>query len=322
MDAELRISELRQEAACALRPLFDRDFRLLEVPDYPNPGDMLIFQGETEFFKTLPVRCLEKATMSSFAARNPKIGKDDLLVFSGGGYFGDLWPRGPKFQKMVLERYPDNPMVVLPQSVCFRSRESLEEAVARYGRHRNLSICLRDRQSFELVKKHFANPAYLVPDMAFFADLSGFEDARPVPVPGKKLLLARTDKEFADSPALKPLESDPEIDKADWPTLEKDIPEFKTMKRLRRHARILGKLADSYARGPFRKAVVRSALGLLSPYETVFTTRLHGGIFAILTGKKAVFADNSYGKISSLFDTWLRNCDQASMIRGTGGAVT
>lgn len=49
------------------------------------------------------------------------------------------------------------------------------------------------------------------------------------------------------------------------------------------------------------------AIKFLQQYDIVYSTRLHGGILAMLLGKKVFFIDNNYGKIKSLYNTWLLN---------------
>ncbi|MBQ7177108.1 MAG: polysaccharide pyruvyl transferase family protein [Victivallales bacterium] len=313
MDTITKICELRGIIDAVLRPLIGRDYRLLEVPDYANPGDMLIFQGEMEFLKTLKVRCLEMSTMSSFASRSPTIMSDELLIFSGGGYFGDLYPRGPQFQRTVLQRYPDNPALILPQSTWFTDEHKLADAVRFYGARTNLSICLRDRQSYDFVRKHFPNPTFLVPDMAFFADLSEFREAQVESCTERTLLLARRDGELRESPTLTRFREDPRVDVFDWPSLVTPSSAQMFMQLLRRHPGRFGKLIDWYARHGFRKSLLRRALGLLAPYETVASTRLHGAILSLLLGKKVIMLDNSYGKNRSLYETWLWDCDTIRM---------
>ena len=41
--------------------------------------------------------------------------------------------------------------------------------------------------------------------------------------------------------------------------------------------------------------------------ELVITDRLHGMLFSAITNTPCIVFDNSYGKISSLYDTWLKD---------------
>ena len=51
MRGEQAVSLLRQKIESSLLALIDSDYHLLEVPYYANVGDMLIWQGELDFFE-------------------------------------------------------------------------------------------------------------------------------------------------------------------------------------------------------------------------------------------------------------------------------
>ncbi|MDI5788788.1 hypothetical protein PO124_11350 [Bacillus licheniformis] len=42
---------------------------------------------------------------------------------SGGGNFGDLYPHFQQFRERVVEHYPDNRIVILPQSIYYEHEE-------------------------------------------------------------------------------------------------------------------------------------------------------------------------------------------------------
>ena len=56
------------------------------------------------------------------------------------------------------------------------------------------------------------------------------------------------------------------------------------------------------------------AINFMQDYDEVYTTRLHGGILAMMLGKKVRLVDNNYGKISALYKTWLLNETNIEMI--------
>ena len=302
-----RLAELRCLIENRLSSLVDRDYRLLEIPDYPNPGDVLIYEGERCFLKTLPHRCIEQSTMSSFQLRNPHISKDELLIFRGGGYFGDLWPMGPRFQAKILERYPDNPMIIFPQSACFSSSDNLRSAVERYGAHHNLTICMRDSQSYDFVRKYFSNQVLLVPDLAFYADVTPWH--RPCESNGRVLFLRREDVEFKLSPAMESLCCRHDVDISDWPTMQSNKWMEFLMGKIHRYPHRLAYLNDWMAKSFYRSWHLSHAIRFLEPYDEVYSTRLHGCVLALLMGKTVHAFDNSTGKVASLIKTWLDGVD-------------
>ena len=311
MDAYQKIEALKALIDQDLRPLITGDYRLLEIPDYPNVGDVLIFQGEIDFLRSVEFRCKEMSTMSSFGTRLPKIPESDLLILSGGGYFGDLWPRGPNFQARILELYPKNPILILPQSVYFADKGKLESAIRRYGEHSNLRICLRDRASYEFIRNNFKNEAYLIPDMAFYANVPQRKSGVSC---DRELLLMRNDKELLGGAFLESLRNMPGIEVSDWPSMRVGGIACKVMNFCRSHPRHVGRFSDLFSKYVYRRALLRSGIRFISPYAKVYSTRLHGCILSLLMGKDVVMIDNSYGKNSHLYETWLSDCDNIKLV--------
>ena len=87
MNAVEKVKALSKKISEVLTPLINRDYWLLEVPYYSNIGDTLIWQGERDFLAGLPHKCRGMHSLESFAF--PEIDKNDLILFQGGGNFGD-----------------------------------------------------------------------------------------------------------------------------------------------------------------------------------------------------------------------------------------
>ena len=57
----------------------------------------------------------------------------------------------------------------------------------------------------------------------------------------------------------------------------------------------------------FTKAsLIKQGVMILEPYNKIYTTRLHAMILAILMDKDIVVFDNITKKLSSFYDTWLK----------------
>src|SRR3546814_7988516 len=88
------------------------------------------------------------------------------IVLHGGGNFGDLYPIHQEFRERIVEQFPRNRIVIMPQSIHFKNPARLAEDARRFAAHRNLTITVRDLDSERLVREHFSNLVHLVPDMA------------------------------------------------------------------------------------------------------------------------------------------------------------
>ena len=153
MNAVEKVKALSKKISEALTPLINRDYWLLEVPYYSNIGDTLIWQGERDFLGTLPHKCLGMHSLESFAF--PEIDKNDLILFQGGGNFGDLWTRHHDFKMKVVEMYPDNEFIFLPQTVYFEREENMRKCAA-FLADKKVTICARDEVSYHLLKANFS----------------------------------------------------------------------------------------------------------------------------------------------------------------------
>ena len=69
------------------------------------------------------------------------------------------------------------------------------------------------------------------------------------------------------------------------------------------------KTIDLYAFYILRPQLIRKGIEFVSQYREIYTTRLHVFILSILLGKSCTIIDNSYGKNSSFYETWLKNVD-------------
>ena len=73
-------------------------------------------------------------------------------------------------------------------------------------------------------------------------------------------------------------------------------------------------IGDIFAFYYYRNRVIAQGVEFVSQYKNIYTTRLHVAILSILLNKPFFFFDNSYGKNSSFFDTWLFDLDNVEFI--------
>ncbi len=310
--------ELRRLIAKQFGNLIDRDYVLLGLPYYLNVGDILIWEGEKQFLRTLHHKCLNEG----YRYRDYERIKDDtLILLQGGGNFGDLWRFIQDERLRIIQRFQNNPIIITPVTYWYENNNLVQQDAEIMARHPNLTICARDTLSFDLLKINFNNQIMLVPDMAFFIKKSTI--MKHVHHRGEgTLFLKRMDKELALNSPLLPKEVMDTVDVHDWPSMEKDplywlryrkLWKFgKTLGRytkLRTLSRMILKLSDWYFHEHCRKQLVHEGVNFISRYSSIYTTRLHVGILSILLDKEVTIIDNSYGKNSSFFDTWLSDTD-------------
>jgi len=146
--AEL-VKALRERIETSLTPLITADYWLMEIPHYDNVGDTLIWQGEMDFLKGLSHKCRGMRALDSWRCSDIKEG--EMILFQGGGNFGDLWPKHHDFKMKVVAEHPKNRFLFFPQTVYFEHAENMHRC-AEFLSHYDVTICARDSVSYELLK--------------------------------------------------------------------------------------------------------------------------------------------------------------------------
>lgn len=309
MNAVQKIHQLQGLIKEALTPLITSDYWLLEVPYYTNVGDTLIWQGELDFLKELPYM---RKGMSSYYTDIPNnIGEDDVILMQGGGNFGDLYYDPQNYRMQIVEMYPNNKIIFLPQTVWFEHEENMKECADALAKHKKLTICARDKVSFEILKKNFTNEILLVPDMAFCIDMK----RRRKPNETKEaLLLKRDDKELKEYAELTKLVEQGNVTIRDWLPFTEECWQKTWFRRTKKY---VPTFYDWYARNIFRPYLINSGIQLIGSHKKIYSTRLHATILSILLNKAddLTWFDNSYGKNSSFYETWLSDVDGIRFIK-------
>jgi pyruvyl transferase EpsO len=298
-----------------LTPIIDNDFILLDLPYHTNIGDILIWEGEIQFLRNLTnYKLLYSCNSSTYCYQ--KIDRHIIILLQGGGNFGNIWYNMHQFKEQIITSYPDNKIVIFPQTVWYTDKNILLHDVNVYSAHRNLVLCVRDSRSYEFMKKYFTkNTILLVPDMAFCIPFDQLKKYQVKPI-NKKLFLKRSDKEFnANFNYMDFIVSKENIDIYDWPTIDRKKIYTLFLECLlwisRRIRFFFPKFTDLYASFFFRLNMIRTGIRFISKYESVYTTRLHVAILCCLLDKPFVLFDNSYGKNHAFFETWFKDLDGA-----------
>jgi pyruvyl transferase EpsO len=270
---------------------------LINFANHSNPGDSAIWLGTLAVLERLRVPVGYASDPSSFSetALREAIG-DGPLLLNGGGSFGDLYGGQQGLREYVLEHCTDRRIIQLPQSIWFEHREKRDRMRRLCAAHPAFTLLVRERQSFEIAQRWFDVPALLCPDMAF--GLGPLHEAARAERP--LLWIGRRDGEAVDRGP--PPAELPVLDWLDAP-LDDEIsvaPPFR----------------------PRAEAWLRRGTRLVLSAEVVVTDRLHAHILAIALGVPHVVLDNSYGKISSTFETWTHESGLAHWAETTAQALS
>lgn len=246
--------EIRDVICDSLLPIIGNKCALFNLPYHDNIGDVLIWEGVESFFQDKGIECVARSSIYTFD--QCKLEPDITICINGGGSLGDTWRGFQDEMNKIVESYPNNRIVILPQSVYYNDKSYIQIDSNILGSHNDLFICARDKVSYEILCKFFSNRILLVPDMALYALYK--EDERHTE---KKLFLKRTDKEATD---YSKFDLD-EMEIHDWPTIEyvySHTEEVLITNRIRRKFLRIGLklLPHGFAFRIFEKGLIKSLM--------------------------------------------------------------
>jgi pyruvyl transferase EpsO len=297
---------------------------LLGYPNHTNPGDHAVWLGAKAALARLQAESVYECSWRdySYDALAAAVGGGGLIVFTGGGNFGDVWPATHTLRERVLEEFPGVPVVQLQQSVHFENQRNLERTATLLRRHGDFKLVVRDRPSLELARRAFDVDVRLGPDLAFAAP------PHAAPRDGCRaevVWIAREDRE-SPSPNHQPPGPDlrPGVWRIDWnlrdremellpgePSLPAELGELrkrnKSLTRARHDWRALAEIRHRLTRIRLERAC-----RILGRGRVIVTDSLHAHILALMFGIPSVATDNSYGKLRASFDAFTHAVPGAS----------
>lgn len=294
-----------------LSPLIDSDYVYWDLPYHINIGDTLIWQGTLDFLQNKPYNMLDYG--NSQTASLGKLSKETIILLHGGGNFGDIYGSSQNFRKDVVSKYPDNKIIILPQTIYFKDKNVEESDFNFFAKHQNFYLCVRDHSSYDIACKYLRKDKVLfLPDMAFCIDEKMLHNTK---TSSKKLLMGRIDVE-AVSIDQKYID---QVDlQSDWPTFER-VPLYcnylkfllainhrLSQNKKKEKKSFLVKYINHFAMYSVRKKLINTGVEFVNEFDEIYTTRLHGCILSLLLDKKIILLDNSYGKNKAFYDAWLK----------------
>lgn len=269
-----------------------------------NLGDQALVYASKKFFhKVVPdVEVISIANVdifSSLKTLKSEIRPNDVIVWSGGGNIGTIYPTAELARWDVFEIFKNHKIIILPQSTAFSSNSTdfLEKSVSAYSKHRDIVVFLREQKSFDFFQLHYPTiKSFLVPDIVFSLE---HEFTRWNEINGGA----------KESGVLTLLRSDVE-------KVGVDLSKFVHLSE-----KMFGSVfeSDTFVDVNFvddlnRKKLLEEKWRQIASHELVVTDRLHGMIFSYLTKTPAVVFRNNNWKIESTYLTWLENVDFIKLV--------
>ena len=286
---------------------FDTSKRVVffDYPLYLNVGDLLIQLGAEQFFAENRIHVWKRYSAYDMPASIRGMDDDVVIICHGGGNFGDLYPIFQNGRERVLRLYPRNRIVILPQTVHFRSRERFLQSMEQFRSHGNCYIFARDNRSLEFLRQASFTQTSAMPDMAHYL-WGKLLPITPRAYEAQPLRFVRRDGEAKASPLF---ECNPgTVLSYDWPDTTTWSMRHRAGLTLRaiRFQNEMGLHTQKYWQWhPVQDRAIRDGVRFFSRYRKIYTNRLHAMLLGLLLKREVCAFDNSYGKLSSYRDTWL-----------------
>ncbi len=281
---------------------------LAGVHDAGNIGDHAICIAERvlleRFFPDWLIVELSTEEFCPVAARLKSVHCNHLVIaVHGGGFLGNLWISEERMFRKALKTFSENKVVVFPQTVFFTHDRSgaKERKISQraYNLHPDLHFFIRDK-SYEFMKGEMMDGkggnVESVPDLVLSLDRSAPRFER-VGV----LLVFRSDKEkCVGDDAVKDLMEEVERYGIPFGFTDTCVP-YKVPREFRNFA-----TEEKFCE--FRKS------------RLVVTDRLHGMIFATITGTPCIAMNNVSKKVEGVYDLWLKGIPYVEFARNVDEA--
>lgn len=274
-------------------PLGKKVFVFLAA-NYGNLGDIAITYAqhkciEKKFTEYAIVEVSANCTLSYLKGIVSKVEKHDIVTFVGGGNMGDMYPLYENIRQLLISILSENRIIQFPLTADFSStRESrlMKNSARRiYGNHKRLTIFSREKKSEEFLSGLLKKSIIVVPDIVMTLDYFDYS----APNRSGVSLCLRHDKEkvLSDETAL---------------SIEKIINRYFSDIE---YADTL--VDDKLVTIDNKERLLDSYLRNLATRRLLVTDRLHGMIFAYITGTPAIVFSNSNQKVKFCYE-WIKDC--------------
>ncbi|WP_055106049.1 polysaccharide pyruvyl transferase family protein [Paenibacillus ihumii] len=216
------------------------------------------------------------------------IGKEDLIFLHSGGNLGDRGKWSEGVRRLIIDSFPDNPIISLPQTIFFSDteygRNEKRTSMEIYRRHPNLTIIGRDFESGRLAKEMFplAN-TFTIPDFVLSIDNIQLKMKQNNEIE-RVLLCLREDDE-----SLLNYQQKLEISKA-----------------IQYETRYYDTTLDTWIDKEKRESILINTLHYFNEHDVIVTDRFHGLIFAVICKIPCVVLRTVDHKLTSAFE-WFKD---------------
>ena len=226
---------------------------------------------------------------------------EDIIFVNGGGNMGDRYIEEEELHRKIVREFPNNKIVIFPQTISFSTSEQGAQEIAKsarvYNSHKDLTLFVRGETSLAFAQKYFDKvKTILMPDVVhvlrsqYAIDRSG------------ALLCLREDEEGSLNEAAK------------------ERIRFAALAMTGNVTYSTNTHSEDVSR-EIRGFVVRKELMRFASHRVVITDRLHGMIFAAVTGTPCVVLASSDHKIQEYYNAFFHDSNTVFFVGNDADAL-
>ena len=262
-----------------------------ELPCFDNLGDHAIAYAAEEILRSF---CDETEYQlfvvdgwnvdSSVSALKKCLSPEDVFVCQGGGNFGSLYDFAEVFRRKVFKAFRGNRIILMPQT-CFyaedeegkRALEADKEAIEKCS---DLTLYARDMTSYEFMKNNFRAKVEFLHDTVSLYDATEWASKEREGI----VVCLRSDKEG-------------KLTLGDKKIIISECEK-------KRKVMVTDTCTNYDVATTEREKVLKDKWKLWGKSELVVTDRLHGMIFALITGTPCIVIGNNHFKVYEAYKTF------------------
>lgn len=265
---------------------------VIGTPHHGNLGDQAIAYAELKIIKdNFPSYEVIEINISEYYVDIPYIKRyttdEDIIILHGGGNLGNQYLYDENIRRDIIRIFKKNKIVLFPQTMYFtddaKGRKELKNTVCIYSKHKDLTLVAREKISYEQMKKIMVNNnVLLTPDIVLYLNESNNDVIRD-----GALLCIRGDVESK----LTKEQKEVLLDLLNKNYKKVDITDtllIQNISKVEREKMLLDKWKQ------FKDA------------ELVITDRIHGMIFAAITGTPCIALSNYNHKVKGTYE-WIKH---------------
>lgn len=262
------------------------------IPTHTNIGDQAIAVATRCFIQEkLPNKQIIEIPdyavfkMTKYLKKLDKFEKLNI-IFLGGGNMGDSWPQADVYKHDAYRMLPNANFIQFPQSTSFKADGYNLPLVVNDLKSVDSAVIARESLSFEFMKKNFIDTNILFsPDIVLSLDINNDNIERKYIT-----TFLRKDIEKKNDELMTRL-NDYVLKKFDNLRVSDTVI-----------SNFNGKITEQN-----REKVFLNKLREFQESKLIITDRLHGMIFACITGTPAIVFDNANHKVKYTYNDWLKD---------------